>query len=190
MLELTVMLFENTLQKLSNWTHLIEMTRLDQQVNLSETAFMNLDQLTIEYSEGLTVLFNAVQGSVDEFKALEPWRADTHSLALKMFRHLESVKVLCQTYADMPPGRPPSYYIDFSSAQIVTRAAIETFLTFAYVFAQEDLTLSKFRSEMWRLSGLADRQQLHPGSSTDKLQLASENGIWSNFGSASKILHI
>jgi len=88
---------------------------------------------------------------LDEFKAFEPWRADTHLLALKMFRHLESVKGLCRTYADMPPGHPPSYYIDFSSAQIVTRAAIETFLNFAYVFAQEDLTLSKFRSEMWRL---------------------------------------
>ncbi|EJL81231.1 hypothetical protein PMI16_04837 [Herbaspirillum sp. CF444] len=135
---------------------------------------MNLDQLTSEYSDGLTALFNAVQGSVDEFQEFEPWRGDTHSLALKMFRHLESVKVLCQIYVDLPPGHPPSYYIDFSSAQIVTRAAIETFLTFAYIFGQEDLTLSKFRCEIWQLSGLADRQKLRPGTSADKLKLASE----------------
>lgn len=100
--------------------------------------FMNLDKLRLEYSDGLTVFFNAVQGSVDEFRALEPWRSDSHSLALKMFRHLASVNTLCQTYVDQPPGYPPSPYIDFSSAQIVTRAAIETFLTFAYIFCHED----------------------------------------------------
>lgn len=136
--------------------------------------FAYLDKLKLAYSDGLTVFFNAVQGSVEEFQALDPWRSNSHSLALKMFRHLSSVKTLCQIYTDIPPGHPPSHYIDFSSAQIVTRAAIETFLIFAYVFCQEDLTLSKFRCDIWQLSGLADRAKLLPSSIEAEKKLASE----------------
>lgn len=137
-------------------------------------AFMNFDDLKLEYADALTVLFNAVQGSVQEFKEFEPWRADTHSLALKMYRHLTSVKLLCERCIDERAGYLPSYHIDFSSAQIVTRAAIETFLTFAYVFGQEDLTLSQFRSEIWQLSGLADRQKLQPSTPDSEQKLATE----------------
>lgn len=135
---------------------------------------MNFAQLKLDFPVALTVFFNTVQGSVDEFKAFEPWLSSSHSLALKMFRHLASVQTLCQTYTDEQPGYPVSHYIDFSSAQIVTRAAIETFLTFAYVFGQEDLTLSKFRYEVWQLSGLADRQKLRPGSLDSEQKLSSE----------------
>jgi len=136
--------------------------------------FANLEKLKREYSDALTVFFQAVQGSVEEFQALDPWRSNAHSLALKMFRHLSSVNTLCQMYTDIPPGRPPSHYIDFSSAQIVTRAAIETFLTFAHVFGQEDPTLSRFRCEMWQLSGLADRAKLQPASVEAEKTLAAD----------------
>lgn len=77
-------------------------------------------------------------------------------------------------YTDTPPGHPPSHYIDFSSVQIVTRAAIETFLTFAYVFCQDDPTRSQFRCEMWQLSGLADRAKLLPASVESEKILAGE----------------
>jgi regulator of RNase E activity RraB len=135
---------------------------------------MNFEMIQNEYSDALTVMFNAVQGSVHEFKEFEPWRADTHSLALKMYRHLTAIKALCEIGSDEQAGYSSSYYIDFSSAQIVTRAAIETFLTFAYVFGQEDLTLSKFRSEIWQLSGLADRQKLQPSTLDSEQKLATE----------------
>lgn len=105
---------------------------------------------------------------------MDSWRSNSHSLALKMFRHLSSVNTLCQMYTSIPPGHPPSHYIDFSSAQIVTRAAIETFLTFAYVFCPEDLTLSKFRCEIWQLSGLADRGELQPATVDAEETLASD----------------
>ena len=135
-----------------------------------------LENLRLIYSDALTVFFNAVQGSVEEFQALDPWRSNSHSLALKMFRHLSSVNTLCQMYTDIPPGHPPSHYIDFSSAQIVTRAAIETFLTFAYVFCHDDLSLAKFRCEMWQLSGLADRAKLLPASVEADKTLAADTG--------------
>lgn len=138
--------------------------------------FTNLEKLRLTYSDALTVFFHAVQGSVEEFQALDSWRSNSHSLALKMFRHLSSVNTLCQIYTDIPPGHPSSHYIDFSSAQIITRAAIETFLTFAYIFCQEDLTLSKFRCEIWQLSGLADREKLVPASVEAEKTLASDRG--------------
>ena len=134
----------------------------------------NLKKLRLTYSDALTVFFHEVQGSVEEFQALDPWLSNSHSLALKMFRHLSSVNTLCQMYTDVPPGHPPSHYIDFSSAQIVARAAIETFLTFAYIFCQDDPTLSQFRCEMWQLSGLADRAKLLPASVEAERTLTAE----------------
>lgn len=136
----------------------------------------NLKKIRLAYSDALTVFFNAVQGSVEEFQVLDPWRSNSHSLALKMFRHLSSVNTLCQMYTDIPPNRPASHYIDFSSAQIITRAAIETFLTFVYVFCHDDLTLAKFRCEIWQLSGLADRAKLLPASVEAEKTLAADKG--------------
>jgi len=145
-------------------------------VTRAATMFTNLEKLKLTYSDALTVFFHAVQGSVEEFQALGPWLSNSHSLALKMFRHLSSVNTLCQMYTDVPPGHPPSHYIDFSSAQIVTRAAIETYLTFAYVFCNDDLTLAKFRCEIWQLSGLADRAKLLPASVEAEKTLAADKG--------------
>lgn len=133
-----------------------------------------LRQLKAQYADSMTAFFNSVQGSVEEYKTREIWQDNAHSLALKMFRHLGSVKTLCETYADIPPSGFPSYYIDFSSAQITTRAAIETFLIFAHIFGQSDLTLAKFRCEIWRLSGLADRQKMNPMTSANQRQLHAE----------------
>lgn len=136
--------------------------------------FTNLEKLRLRYSDALTVFFHTVQGSVEEFQTLDPWLSNSHSLALKMFRHLSSINTLCQMYTDIPPGHLPSHYIDFSSAQIVTRAAIETFLTFAYIFTPEDSTLVKFRCEIWQLSGLADRAKLLPSSTEAEKTLLAD----------------
>ncbi|WP_236326039.1 hypothetical protein, partial [Pseudomonas poae] len=55
-------------------------------------------------------------------------------------------------------------HIDHSSVIVITRAAIEAFLTLHYVFINNDVNLSIFRHKTWQLAGLMDRSRMFAGS--------------------------
>jgi hypothetical protein len=113
------------------------------------------------YSELLTVFYGLVQSRMgEEIAPGDEWQGDAQSLCRKLFRHLVSMKALCEARADLPPGLPPITYVDHSSVQVVTWAAMETFLVYFYVFGESDLPKSKFRHSTWYLGGLLDRQKL------------------------------
>ncbi|WGG52113.1 DUF5677 domain-containing protein [Rugamonas sp. DEMB1] len=125
------------------------------------------------YSELLTVFYELVQSRTgEEITPGDGWRADAQSLCRKLFRHLISMKSLCEIRADKPPGSLPIHYVDHSSVQVVTRAAMETFLVYFYVFGENDLQRSKFRHSTWYLGGLLDRQKLKASSSEFDERLA------------------
>ncbi len=52
-------------------------------------------------------------------------------------------------------------FVDHASVKVVTRAALETYLVFFYLYGSADRSLGEFRHKTWRLGGLTDRQRLH-----------------------------
>lgn len=113
------------------------------------------------YSELLTLFYQLVQSrSGEEITSGDEWRGEAQWLCRKLFRHLISIKSLCEPRADCPPGMAPILYIDHSSVQVVMRAAMETFLVYFYIFGESDSPKSKFRHNTWYLGGLLDRQKL------------------------------
>ncbi|WP_139353133.1 DUF5677 domain-containing protein [Pseudomonas sp. A25(2017)] len=91
---------------------------------------------------------------------------DAQILAVKLFKQACSVRlILDPTQLDFPEGSQV-VFVDHSSATILARACLETFIVFHWIFQSQDPTLRKFRHGVWRLGGLMDRLKLHP--STDQ----------------------
>ncbi|RWA45717.1 hypothetical protein AU476_01160 [Cupriavidus sp. UYMSc13B] len=87
------------------------------------------------------------------------WLNDAQVLGRKFYYHLTSLHVLAQPVeVEMPQGVAP--HIDHGAVLILTRAALETFLTFAQVFGSPDPDLREFRHLTWHYAGLMDRQKL------------------------------
>lgn len=121
------------------------------------------------------IMFKVVQGSTNEFRAKEPWLATSHSLGLKLFRHISTVSRLTEPAEELLPDIPfPNEFIDFSTAQVVTRAALETLLIFSFIFNTDSTEQSKFNFQIWALSGLFDRQKLIPLNDNERAIIASE----------------
>lgn len=91
--------------------------------------------------------------------AASPWMNDAQVLALKFYYHLTSLHVLVQPVEVVMPQGTASH-IDHSSVLVLSRAALETFLTFAHVFGCSECDLREFRHMAWRCAGLLDRQKL------------------------------
>lgn len=87
------------------------------------------------------------------------WMNDAQVLALKFYYHLTSLHVLVQPVEVVMPQGTASH-IDHSSVLVLSRAALETFLTFAHVFGCSESDLREFRHMTWRCGGLLDRQKL------------------------------
>lgn len=85
---------------------------------------------------------------------------------MKLFKQACSVRgVVNATQLDFQDGKQ-IVFVDHSSATILARACLETFIVFHWIFQSQDPALRKFRHGVWRLGGLRDRLKLHP--STDE----------------------
>lgn len=88
------------------------------------------------------------------------WQADTQPLAKKFFFHLGTALRLQEgTFLHLPSvGQFP--FIDFPSISILVRSALESYLTFQFIFVQPNsLEEKKFRHTVWAYNGLRDRQR-------------------------------
>jgi len=116
----------------------------------------------------ITELF-ASMIEAQEGQALTPddaWINHAQVLAMKLFKQACSVRVILNpTQVDFEDGKHV-LFVDHSSATILARACLETFIVFHWIFQSKDPALRKFRHGVWRLGGLMDRLKLHP--STDK----------------------
>lgn len=119
----------------------------------------------MDYSE----LYNKLASllvEVIESQQGEKLKRDQHlyyaeSLAVKMFRHLASMRQLADGLTVTFP-RTKFSHVDHSSVMLLARASVETYLTFFYVFIDPATeNQQKFRFKAWMLAGLMDRQKIH-----------------------------
>lgn len=127
--------------------------------------FAELLQLTVELVDSQAV------------QAIQPgdgWLNDAQTLSMKLFQHASSVQVLAQGTSVAWQGTRPFSFVDHASINLITRAALETYLVFFYVYGGQDRARSKFRHATWQLGGLADRQEYNVSSAEHRQKLDLE----------------
>lgn len=94
----------------------------------------------------------------------DAWINHAQILAMKLFKQACSVRVIINpTRVDFEGGKHV-VYVDHSSATILARACLETYIVFHWIFQSKDPALRRFRHGVWRLGGLMDRLKLHPST--------------------------
>lgn len=136
-------------------------------------------KMKMEYIDDFKILLDLFMRLVDS-KAGNPipaghkWQNDAQILSLKLFRHLVSMKVILEGVTISKDEKPHSYFIDHSSAKVLARASLETYLVFSYIYSGTPQTTAIFRHRTWNLAGLLDRQRFHPLSDEAKQKLQEE----------------
>lgn len=102
------------------------------------------------------------------------WLNDAQALAIKLFRHLVSMRALAAGATVETSGGHKVSFLDHASVKVVARAALETYLVFFYLYGSADRSLSKFRHKTWLLGGLCDRQRYHVSTQEGHDVLARE----------------
>lgn len=88
------------------------------------------------------------------------WLVDAEILALKLFFHIGSVFKLQEGTALPKIAKVNPNYVDFPSISTLSRAAIETFLCFHFIYIQpSSMEEKEFRHDLWKLGGFLDRQR-------------------------------
>jgi hypothetical protein len=86
------------------------------------------------------------------------WINDAQTLSRKLFQHLTTIQSI-SAGTKIPIDKDNYFaFIDHSSAVVITRTALETFLIFHHLYGESDKELSKFKHKLWKLSGLLSRQ--------------------------------
>jgi len=115
------------------------------------------------------LFFRLVQSEAGKDIAPEvAWKNDAQVLAVKIFRHLASVQHLSSGAQFDYGGISNFEFIDHSSIGIVTRAALETYLAFYFIYINTEERLSIYRHKIWQLAGLIDRSKLFANSDDSK----------------------
>lgn len=121
------------------------------------------------------LFFCLVQSEADqEITARMAWKNDAQALAVKIFRHIASVKHLSYGLKFEFENKPHFEFIDHSTISVVTRAAFESYLAFNYIYINSEESLSVFRHKTWQLAGLIDRSQLLANTAEGKEIQAKE----------------
>ncbi|MEN5141143.1 hypothetical protein [Pseudomonas juntendi] len=101
----------------------------------------------------------------------DAWINHAQILAVKLFKQACSLRVLINTtQLDFQDGQQ-IVFVDHSSATILARACLETFIVFHWIFQGKDPGLRRFRHGLWRLGGLMDRLKLHPSTEQARVTL-------------------
>jgi len=128
-----------------------------------------------DYVKLLDLLVRVIEANKGSFTGDDDrfWYAE--GLATKLFLHAASVLYLSRgtKIADFPSA--PLKFPDPASIDVLARAALETFLTFHYIFVEPETDEEKdYRYWAWKAAGLTERQN-HPVSiEAHKQKLAGE----------------
>ena len=128
-----------------------------------------------DYSTLLDLFIRLVESQAGiEIDNESAWLNDAQVLAIKLFRHLISMRALAAGTTVETAGGKTVFFVDHASVKVVARAALETYLVFFYLYGSADRSLSKFRHKTWRLGGLSDRQRYHASTQEGHDVLARE----------------
>ena len=143
---------------------------MDSEFNFSEDVYLALLELAFEVAQSL-------KGK----ESLDGRKPDSQHLALKLFTHAATAHWLyIETKSTVPASTGGSAFVDFSSIAVITRAALETYLTFFEVFvAPQTDDEFEFKYCLWHLSGHVVREGLEPQdpSLEEDYQVAQEEII-------------
>ena len=89
------------------------------------------------------------------------WLNDAQILAIKTCRHIESIITLSKGIETDLGHSKCGLYVDHSSIAALGRAAFESYVIFHYIFDTAPGEVAKFRHDVWKMSGLLERQGLH-----------------------------
>lgn len=128
-----------------------------------------------DYSTLLDLFIRLVESQAGiEIDNESAWLNDAQVLAIKLFRHLVSMRALAAGATVETAGGKTVFFVDHASVKVVARAALETYLVFFYLYGSADRSLSKFRHKTWQLGGLSDRQRYHASTQEGHDVLAQE----------------
>ncbi|MGF7078909.1 DUF5677 domain-containing protein [Mucilaginibacter sp. UYCu711] len=101
---------------------------------------------------------NKLQGTENVLQTKNLMYAE--GLGRKILQHTLSVKYLAGGFALTAKGNSYEPQVDFSSVCILSRAALETYLTFNHVYVQPDNPAEhQFRFDSWDYAGYVERQR-------------------------------
>jgi hypothetical protein len=123
--------------------------------------------MTIKYKDDFNIVLNLFSRLVESkaggrIPTGDAWKNDIQVLALKLIRHLVSMKMVCEGVTIEQDVGVQYDFIDHSSAKVLARASLETFLVFAHIFRETSPPTALFRHRTWHLAGLLDRQGFIP----------------------------
>lgn len=101
------------------------------------------------------------------------WMADRQTLAKKFIYHMHTAHQLLNG-STLVSRALVHEFVPYASIFVVVRAALETFVTFGYIFANVDDEVSRFRHLTWKASGLNDRQGARARTASEAAKLAEE----------------
>jgi len=134
---------------------------MNTEIPFSEEEYLALLELAFEVAQ-------SIKGKVSS----DGRKPDSQYLALKLYTHAATVYWLYQgTKVPVPASTGGSSFIDFSSIAVITRAAIETYITFFEVFvAPANSDEFEFQYCLWHLAGNVFIEKLGPVDSSVKEQ--------------------
>jgi hypothetical protein len=91
------------------------------------------------------------------------WIVDADTVFGKCISHILTVAYLLDKTKPLIQELEISIrFIDYHSINVLTRTALETYLTFYYIFCDDaEMSLKYCRHQLWQLSGLCNRQQIN-----------------------------
>ena len=101
------------------------------------------------------------------------WQNDRQTLAIKFVQHLHTI-ITIHAGSILAVGAASLEIIDHGSVKVLTRAVLENFIVFAYLFSDPDTEVCRFRHMTWKLGGLHDRQAMSASTAGNLAKLAAE----------------
>ncbi|MDO3615282.1 DUF5677 domain-containing protein [Ralstonia pseudosolanacearum] len=156
--------------------------------------------LATDFERLLTLVMQLVQSQAGQpIPADQLLLNDAQVLARKFCNHVVSLRLIAQPVEVDIAGYGAARHIDHSSVMILARAALETYLTFAYVYGSKDAQVRQFRHLVWHRAGLLDRQDFPARAAENQQKLADEkaqidqlqteieaHGVWQQYSASER----
>jgi len=139
------------------------------------TASVLNHDLSGDFERLLTLVMQLVESQAGQQIPVDQlWMNDAQVLGKKFCYHVASLRLIAQPVQIDIAGYGADLHIDHSSVMILARAALETYLTFAYIYGSKDVEVRQFRHMIWRRAGLLDRQAYPARAPEHQQKLADE----------------